>query len=66
MSEVWNTITGGLSELGEYVGKIKNVILDFKDILITFVNLMPSPFKEILLTFIVILIAIMVYRTIKG
>lgn len=58
ISDLWNNVT-------EFIDRIKNILVDVKDLFITFVNFFPSPFKEILLSSIVTIIIVIIYKILK-
>lgn len=58
IGSLWNNITSLLNN-------ITSIITDFVDIFNLIVNFLPSPFKEILLGSITIIIIIIIWRILK-
>lgn len=59
IKDTWNNIE-------DLINNIQDTINDIKDLFITLVNFFPSPFKEILLATIGIIIIVIIYRIVKG
>ena len=58
ISSIWNSIT-------EFIENVKNTITDVYDIFISMINFFPSPFKEILLGVISIILIVIIYRIVR-
>lgn len=59
MADLWNNITSAISSIKEFV-------LGFGEIANTVIGLIPSPFKEILLVAIVIIVALVAAKIVRG
>lgn len=54
------------SELSEYVDAVKGFFSSVYDFIVFGFNLLPSPFNTIALSFVTIIIAIVIVKTIRG
>lgn len=66
MNEFFKTISNVLGDLGTYAHDLIEAIKTIYDLIKTIMSFIPSPFSDILLIALSLLLTIMLYKLLKG